>query len=339
VRSERFHSVSTGLPAAGTSARVSLARALQLAGEAAGRAYPKPTVGAVVMRDGEVVGEGVTEQGGPHAEVVALDAAGARARGATLFVTMEPCSHWGATPPCTDRVLADGVARVVVGARDPNPEAGGGIEVLRAAGVDVELLDSWEARVQTEAWRVWVAHGRPFVTYKVAVTLDGRVAVPGRRWVSGETSRRLVHELRAAADAVAVGMGTVRADAPRLDVRDVPTPRGQPRRLAFGKGPLPQGSELELRSGPLADELRSLAAEGVQSLLLEGGPTLAASFLDADLVDKLLIFTAPLLAGGSGPTFLPRLGSGGASTQRVLSHLSARAVGEDVLLEAYVHEP
>jgi diaminohydroxyphosphoribosylaminopyrimidine deaminase/5-amino-6-(5-phosphoribosylamino)uracil reductase len=318
---------------------VSLARALQLAGEAAGLAYPKPTVGAVVVRDGEIVGEGVTEQGGRHAEVVALDAAGVFARGATLFVTLEPCAHWGTTPPCTERVLAEGVARVVVGARDPNGEAGGGIELLHARGVEVELLDSWEARVQNEAWRVWVSQRRPFVTYKVAVSLDGRVTVPGRRWVTGETSRRLVHELRAASDAVAVGMGTVRADAPRLDVRDVPTPRGQPRRLAFGTGPLPEGSQLELRSGSLAGELRTLAEEGVQSLLLEGGPTLAGAFLAADLVDKLLVFTAPVIAGDDGPTFVPRLGSRGVSTGRALSHLSARAVGEDVLLEAYVHEP
>ena len=127
------------------------------------------------------------------------------------------------------------------------------------------------------------------------------MTVPGRRWVTGEESRRLVHELRAASDAVAVGMGTVRADAPRLDARDVATPRGQPRRLAFGRGPLPAGSELELRSGALEDELASLAAEGVQSLLLEGGPTLAAAFLEADLVDKLCVFVAPVLAGGDGP--------------------------------------
>jgi diaminohydroxyphosphoribosylaminopyrimidine deaminase/5-amino-6-(5-phosphoribosylamino)uracil reductase len=313
---------------------VSLSRALQLADEAAGRARPKPTVGAVVVRDGAIVGEGVTEAGGRHGEVVALDAAGDQARGATLFVTLEPCSHWGTTPPCSDRVLAAGIARVVVGARDPNPEAAGGIEVLRAGGVEVELVDSWEARVQNEAWRVWVTAGRPFVTYKAAVSLDGRVVVPGRRWVSGELSRRLVHELRARSGAVAVGMGTVRADAPGLDARDVPTPHGQPRRLAFGKGPLPAGSGLELRSGPLAGELQALAAEGVQSLLLEGGPTLAGAFLEADLIDKLLLFVAPVLAGGDGPTFLTRLPS-----PRALSHLNVRKVGEDVLFEAYVHEP
>jgi diaminohydroxyphosphoribosylaminopyrimidine deaminase / 5-amino-6-(5-phosphoribosylamino)uracil reductase len=313
---------------------VSLARALQLAAGAAGRAYPKPTVGAVVARDGEVVGEGVTEPCGRHGEVVALDAAGERARGATLFVTMEPCNHWGTQPPCTERILADGIARVVAGSRDPNPEAAGGLERLESAGVEVELHDSLEARAQNEAWRTWVSRGRPFVTYKVAATLDGRVAVPGERWVTGEAARRLVHELRAGSDAVAVGMGTVRADRPRLDARDVPTPRGQPRRLAFGRGPLPDGVDLELLSGPLDDELRALGANGVQSLLLEGGPTLASAFLDAELVDKLLVFVAPTLTGVGPGLVAARL----ASTRR-LSHLAARAVGDDVLLQAYVHEP
>jgi diaminohydroxyphosphoribosylaminopyrimidine deaminase / 5-amino-6-(5-phosphoribosylamino)uracil reductase len=313
---------------------VSLARALQVAADAGGRAYPKPTVGAVVVADGDVIAEGATEAGGRHAEVVALDAAGPRARGSTLFVTLEPCAHQGTTPPCAERVIAEGVARVVVGARDPNPEAAGGIEALRAAGIEVELVDSWEARRSNEAWRTWVAGGRPFVTYKAAVSLDGRVVIPGRRWVSGEESRRLVHELRAASDAVGVGMGTVRADAPTLDARDVEVPRGQPRRLAFGRGPLPEGSPLELRSGPLEDELRALADEGVQSLLLEGGPTLAGAFLEAGLVDRIMLFVAPVLAGGDGPHALPRLAS-----VVDLSHLSARLVGEDVLLEAHLHDP
>jgi diaminohydroxyphosphoribosylaminopyrimidine deaminase / 5-amino-6-(5-phosphoribosylamino)uracil reductase len=286
------------------------------------------------VADGDVIAEGATEAGGRHAEVVALDAAGSRALGSTLFVTLEPCAHQGTTPPCTERVIAEGVARVVVGARDPNPEAAGGIEALRAAGIEVELVDSWEARRSNEAWRIWVAEGRPFVTYKAAVSLDGRVVVPGRRWVSGEESRRLVHELRAASDAVGVGMGTVRADAPTLDARDVAVPRGQPRRLAFGRGPLPEGSPLELRSGPLEDELRTLADEGVQSLLLEGGPTLAGAFLEAGLVDRIMLFVAPVLAGGDGPHALPRLAS-----VVDLSHLSARLVGEDVLLEAHLHDP
>jgi diaminohydroxyphosphoribosylaminopyrimidine deaminase / 5-amino-6-(5-phosphoribosylamino)uracil reductase len=316
-----------------------LGRALEVASEADARAYPKPTVGAVVVADGEVVGEGATEAGrtGCHGERVALGAAGDRARRATLYVTMEPCAHAGSTPPCVDAVLEAEVARVVAGQLDPNPKVeGGGLDKLRAAGVEVELADgelSFRARQQLEEWRTWVTQGRPFVTFKVAVTLDGRVTVPGVRWVTGEASRRLVHLIRASSDAVAVGMGTVRWDNPRLDARDVPTPRGQPRRLAFGRGPLPEGSELELRSGPLREELEALAADGVQSLLLEGGPTLAAAFLEQDLVDKLLVFVAPTLSG-EGPGMLA-----GLPGKRDLMRLEARAIGEDVLLQGYLREP
>jgi len=309
-------------------------RALELAERGRGRAGDHPLVGAVVVRDGEVVGEGWYEYDlVRHAEVAALEQAGDRARGATLYVTLEPCSHHGRTPPCADAALAAGITRAVVGARDPNPLVDGrGLERLRAAGVEVELLDSFEARRQNEAWRTWKALGRPFVTYKAAVTLDGRVTVPGRRWVSGEASRRLVHELRAASDAVAVGMGTVRADAPRLDARGAESPH-QPRRLAFGRGPLPQGSELELRSGRLDEELHSLAAEGVRSLLLEGGPTLATAFLQAGLVDKLLLFVAPVLAGAGPHAF------GDLASARELLHARVTRVGEDALVEAYLREP
>jgi len=314
---------------------MSLERALELAER--GRASVEqthPLVGAVLVADGEVVGEGwYAGSGSPHAEVAALEAAGERARDATLYVTLEPCSHQGRTPPCADAVIAAGVARVVAGARDPNPKVDGkGFERLREAGVEVELVDSWEARVQNEAWRIWISQKRPFVTYKVAMTLDGRVTVPGSRWVSGEESRRRVHELRAESDAVAVGMGTVRADDPQLTAREVDAPR-QPRRLAFGRGPLPEGSELELRSGPLEDELAALAGDGVRSLLLEGGPTLAASLLAAGLVDKLLVFVAPRLSGeGPGPV--------AALPDPVeLRRLTCEQVGEDILLTAYVHEP
>ena len=309
-----------------------LERALALADATLGRAHPKPDVGAVVVRDGRVVGEGSTEGTGRHGEIVALDAAGEAARGATLYVTMEPCAHHGSTPPCADAIVAAGVAKVVIGSRDPNPVAAGGIERLRAAGVDVEVVDSFAARVQTEAWRTWITEARPFVTWKIAVTVDGRVTVPDTRWVTGEASRRRVHELRAGADAVAVGMGTVRADDPKLDARDVDAQR-QPRRLAFGRGPLPESSTLELRSGSLADELRELAAEGVQSLLLEGGPTLATAFLRERLVDKLLVFVAPIVAG-AGPHLLGELPAAVS-----LKRLTAEPIGEDVLLTAYVHEP
>ena len=310
-----------------------LDRALELAERGRGTTHPNPVVGAVLVDDDTVVGEGWHERKGePHAEVHALQAAGARAQGSTLYVTLEPCTHHGATPPCADAIIDAGVSRVVVGSLDPSSRAGGGVERLRAAGVDVEVADVFEARRQNEAWRTWAALGRPFVTLKVAVTVDGRVAVPGRRWVSGEESRRLVHELRAASDAVGVGMGTVRADAPRLDARDV-DPVRQPRRLAFGRGPLPPGSELELRSGALDEELETLAAEGVQSLLLEGGPTLAASFLAGDVVDKLLLFVAPLV-GGTGPPLWRDL-----PEPIVLTWLAARPVGEDIVLEGYIHEP
>ena len=314
---------------------MSLERALELAERGRGSVeHTHPLVGAVVVSKGEVVGEGwYAGLGSPHAEVSALEAAGERARGATLYVTLEPCSHHGRTPPCVDAVIAAGVARVVAGSQDPNPKVDGqGFARLREAGLEVDVVDSWEARRQNEAWRVWISRGRPFVTYKVAMTLDGRVTVPGSRWVSGEESRRRVHELRAEADAVAVGMGTVRADDPQLTARGVEATT-QPRRLAFGRGPLPEGSELELRPGPLEDELSVLARDGVRSLLLEGGPKLAASFLAAGLVDKLLVFVAPRLSGdGQGPlAALP--------DPVELRRLTGEQVGEDILLTAYVREP
>jgi diaminohydroxyphosphoribosylaminopyrimidine deaminase/5-amino-6-(5-phosphoribosylamino)uracil reductase len=219
------------------------------------------------------------------------------------------------------------VARVVVGADDPTQD---GLAQLRERGVEVELVGSFAARQQNEAWLTWARLGRPFVTYKVAVSADGRVTVPGSRWVSGEESRRLVHELRAGSDAVAVGMGTFRADRPELTARGIEVAR-QPRRLVFGSSPVPDG--FELVSGPLEDSLLRLGAQGVQSLLLEGGPTLATAFLGAGLVDKLLVFVAPVLSG-SGLRFVGELG-----VPVRLRRFGARAVGDDVLLTAYVHEP
>ena len=311
---------------------MTLERALELAERGRGKVGTRPLVGAVVVREGETVGEGwYEEQGVAHAEPQAIAEAGDRARGATLYVTLEPCAHQGRTPPCTDAVIDAGIARVVVGSRDPNPKAAGGIERLRDSGVQVELVDSFAARRQNEAWRTWVSERRPFVTYKAAVTSDGRVTSPDSRWITGETARRLVHELRAESDAVAVGMGTVRADAPRLDARDVDAVR-QPRRLAFGRGPLPSGSELELRTGALKDELHGLAEDGVQTLLLEGGPKLASAFLAAGLVDKVLLFVAPS-AAGVGPRWLAEV------APLELRRVESRPVGGDVLLSGYVHEP
>jgi diaminohydroxyphosphoribosylaminopyrimidine deaminase / 5-amino-6-(5-phosphoribosylamino)uracil reductase len=318
-------------------------RALELAERGRGTTSPNPIVGAVVVRGDEVVGEGWHERAGePHAEVVALEAAGEQASGATLYVTLEPCAHHGRTPPCVEAVVQAGIARVLCGAPDPNPQTNGeGLRRLREAGIAVELAEddlAARARRQNEAYRVWVAKGRPFVTYKAAVTLDGRVAASGgdARWVSGEESRRRVHELRAASDAVAVGIGTARAENPRLTARDVGAAR-QPRRLAFGHGPLPEGSELELLEGPLPEELRRLADEGVQSLLLEGGPTLAGAFLRAGFVDKLVLFLAPTLVGGDDAP--PLFAGPGAPTLADALHLhdlQLDRAGDDIVVTGYL---
>jgi diaminohydroxyphosphoribosylaminopyrimidine deaminase / 5-amino-6-(5-phosphoribosylamino)uracil reductase len=313
-----------------------LERALELAERGRGTTHPNPVVGAVVVRAGEVVGQGWHERKGePHAEVNALAAAGERARGSTLYVTLEPCAAWGSTPPCAQAVVDAGVTRVVIGARDPNPAAAGGLEQLAEAGLTVELANAdlgFRARQQNEAWLTWVTKRRPFVTYKAAVTLDGRMTLPGSRWISGEASRLLVHELRAASDAVAVGAETARVDRPALTARGVGAER-QPRRLVFARTPLPECTDLEVRSGALQDELASLAEEGVQSLLLEGGAKLAKAFLTEGLIDKLLVFVAPVLSG-TGPRLF-----GDFAEPLELRRFESRPVGEDVLLTAYVHEP
>jgi diaminohydroxyphosphoribosylaminopyrimidine deaminase / 5-amino-6-(5-phosphoribosylamino)uracil reductase len=323
-----------------------LERALELAERGRGTTPPNPVVGAVIVRDGAVVGEGWHERkGGPHAEVVALAQAAGQARGATLYVTLEPCAHHGATPPCADAVIEAGIARVVAAVGDPNPKTDGqGFERLRDAGIEVEQPGGeleWRARVQNEGYRTWIALRRPFVTYKAAVTLDGRVAAAGgdARWVSGEASRRLVHELRARSNAVAVGMGTARRENPQLTAREVGATR-QPRRLAFGHGPLPEGSELELLSGPLEEELARLADDGVQSLLLEGGPTLAGAFLRAGLIDKLLLFVAPKLVGGDdAPPLFAGPAVGRLADAIPATRLAYEQVGEDLIVTAYLREP
>lgn len=213
--------------------RAGLARAVALAAHVQARVSPNPAVGCVVLAEGRIVGEGVTEPPpGRHAEVVALTAAGAAARGATAVVTLEPCAHHGRTPPCTDALLAAGVARVVIAHPDPHPLAGGGAARLTAAGVDVTgPLDADAPLRQTvarhlEGFLTVVARGRPHVTLKVAQTVDGAVQHPtGQRWITGAAARRAVHRWRSAVDGVLVGSGTVLADDPRLDVREVPTDR------------------------------------------------------------------------------------------------------------------
>lgn len=203
-----------------------LKRALRLAEKGRGQVSPNPLVGAIVVRDGEIVGEGYhARYGGPHAEVVALREAGERAKGSTLYVTLEPCCHHGKTPPCTDAILSAGVQRVVVGAVDPNPLVNGrGLELLRQAGVQVELVQEWEPAVRlNRGYFKWVRSGIPWVTLKAAITLDGKIATTtGRsKWITSEAARRLAHRLRAEHDAVLVGRGTVQADDPALTVRHV----------------------------------------------------------------------------------------------------------------------
>ena len=284
----------------------------------------------------EVVGEGGTSGGGrtPRSSRSRPRGTGRAGQRSTSRSSLAPTT--GARLPCVDAIVGAGVARVVVGAPDPNPKTDGqGFARLRQAGMDVELLNGEpgrRARRQNEAWRTWIAAGRPFVTYKAAVTLDGRVVVPESRWMTGQESRRRVHELRAASDAVAVGMGTVRADTPRLDARDV-EPDRQPRRLAFGTGPLPEGSELELVSGPLDETLKRLAAEGVQSLLLEGGPTLASSFLregSSTSCSSSSLRRSPGRACAGWARWAPRSPSPGSMPS---------GSENDLLLTGYIREP
>jgi diaminohydroxyphosphoribosylaminopyrimidine deaminase/5-amino-6-(5-phosphoribosylamino)uracil reductase len=288
-----------------------------------GTTSPNPPVGAAILDSaGRLVGVGATSPvGGPHAEVNALADAGDRARGGTAVVTLEPCAHHGRTPPCTDALIAAGVAAVYFAVPDPNPKAAGGADVLRAAGIAAHagpLADE----VTTGPLRAWLHYaktGRPHVTWKYAATLDGRVAAADgtSRWISGPESRAEVHELRRLADAVVVGLGTVLADDPRLTARaadgtDLPR---QPLRVVVGTGDLPADAKvrdsaaetLHLRTRDPAEVLAALAERGVVDVLLEGGPRLAGAFLAAGTVDRVLAYVAPKLLG-SGPMALADAG-------------------------------
>lgn len=343
-------------------------RALRLAAKAAGRTAPNPMVGAVVVRDGEVVGEGWHPRAGePHAERIALDRSGDRARGATLYTTLEPCAHQGRTPPCTDAVIASAVARVVTAMRDPDPRTDGkGARAIRAAGIEYEtgVLEA-EARRLNEGFISRVTRGRPFVILKLATTLDGRAAVAGRRYLSGKAALKEVHRMRDRADAVMVGVGTVLADDPELTVREV---RGRdPLRVVLDADARTPVSAKVVRSGdpqrtivfvardadqrrvgrlreakalvatlPRAEPdgldaaacLRWLAERGVNTVLSEGGPRVAASLLREKLVDRLAFVVAPLV-GGDGP-----LAIDGLAAATPLGGMRSRRLGDDVLLEA-----
>lgn len=344
-------------------------RALRLAAKAAGRTSPNPLVGTVVVRDGEIVGEGYHRAAGEaHAEVVALRAARERARGATLYSTLEPCAHQGRTPPCVDAIREAGIARVVAAMRDPDPRTDGkGFRLLRSAAIEVSqgTLES-DARRLNEGFVSRLTRGRPFVLVKLATTLDGRVSVKGRRYLSGKVALKEVHRLRDRYDAVLVGIGTVLADDPALTVREV---RGRdPLRVVVDTDArTPVGAKVVRAKDPqrtvicvardadarrvnrlretgvlvttlprseggldLAALLRWLADHGVNSVLSEAGPTIASGLVAGGLADRLMIITAPI-AGGGGPAALDGLGK-----TVDLRDLRVRRLGDDVAIEGEV---
>ena len=308
-------------------------RALILAERGWGRVHPNPLVGAVVVREGEVVGEGWhAEFGEAHAERMALDAAGDAARGATLYVTLEPCAHHGQQPPCTERILASGVARVVIAASDPNPLAAGGAGVLQAAGVVVQtgVRRDEARRLNARFLHRFADRSIPLVSIKLAVTMDGFIADASgaSRWISGSASREWVHRLRANTDAIAVGGRTAHLDHSRLNVRGAITPRIAPKRVVFDRssrlpGAHPMfadgGAEVIVVTDPaaastrrgelahtgvtvigaasLGDALSSLADAGIDSLLVEGGGRLAGALLEAELVHRIYQIQCPLWLG------------------------------------------
>lgn len=368
--------------------------ALELAARARGRTSPNPMVGAVVVKDGEIVGRGFHPKAGkPHAEVYALEEAGERAKGSTLYVTLEPCCHYGRTPPCTGKILASGISRVVAAMTDPNPlVAGKGIAELRRAGVEVEvgLLED-RARELNEAFIKYITTGRPFLIMKWAMTIDGKIASRSgdSRWVSGEESRALVHRLRDQVDGIMAGIGTVLKDNPRLTTRLPRTPPPQdetpesaddfragkdPIRIivdshlripldaavlnlnstaptwvaCLDSAPSRRRSEIESRGAeviPLPGrdgrvDLKALMEElgrrQMTSLLSEGGGTLNASALAAGLVDKIMCFVAPKIAGGRAPGPVGGPGVELMSAALPLGRLTHRQVGQDILIEGYL---
>src|ERR1700722_2591267 len=313
-----------------------LEEALDLAARGWGATSPNPAVGAVVVRDGEVVGRGFhTWAGLKHAEVIALEEAGDRARGSTLYVTLEPCAHHGRTPPCTDAVLAAGIRRVVVGMEDPDRlVAGAGIKALIGAGLDVVVGVDGDA--VTDQFAPYTHHrmtGRPWVVLKLAATLDGRTAAPDgtSQWLTGESARADAHRLRSRSDAVLVGAGTVRLDDPALPVRlpdgDPAARPGdqQPLRVVLGHAPsdakVHPALELE---GDLGEVLDELGRRGVLQLLVEGGATVAHAFHAAGLVDQYVIYLAPALFGGDDAQ--PLFAGPGAPTLSALWRGSVRWV-------------
>jgi diaminohydroxyphosphoribosylaminopyrimidine deaminase/5-amino-6-(5-phosphoribosylamino)uracil reductase len=361
-----------------------LARAIELAQSGRGHTTPNPLVGAIVVRDGIVLGEGFhAHYGGVHAERAALAACGdAPTRGATIYVSLEPCCHHGKTPPCTDAIIGAGIARVVIASDDPTEKAAGrGLGILRDEGVEVVVAGgelAARARLLNQPFRKHARTGRPFVRFKSAMTLDGKVATRtgDSKWISGEMSRHQAHVWRAEADAVVCGIGTALADDPLLTARIDGVTR-QPRRVVFdsearlpldsqlvrGAGEIPltvvvsraaprtatdaleaAGAEIIVATGQneparVRSAVAQLGAAGITSILLEGGPRLAGAFLDAEEVDELRLFLAPVILGGSAARD-PLEGAGVekiAEATRALT-LECERIGEDILVTARLRE-
>lgn len=309
------------------------ARWLQAAAALATRGIPlsrpNPAVGALIVRDGVVLARGWTRPGGrPHAEAVALDALGGSAAGATLYVTLEPCAHQSARgPACADLVATSGIARVVIGCGDPDPRtAGQGMARLRAAGIAVDLIESPDCRASLAGYLTRSIQGRPHVTLKLALSQDGHLTPgPGRgQWLTGETARAHVHAMRARMDAILVGRGTFTADAPRLDVRLPGIEARSPRRWLLTGGSAPDG--WQAMPSPQAITVM----DGAQYLMVEGGAGAARAFLDAGLVDRLLLYRAPMIVGGDGPA-MPELTAPALAANPAWLRSDTRALGNDIL--------
>jgi diaminohydroxyphosphoribosylaminopyrimidine deaminase/5-amino-6-(5-phosphoribosylamino)uracil reductase len=364
--------------------RVHLARAIELAEQGRGRVSPNPLVGAVIVRDGEVVSEGWHgSYGGPHAEREAIAAAaGADLQGTTMYVSLEPCCHTGKTPPCTEAIVEAGIARVVVGSDDPTEKASGrGLGTLRDEGIEVLVADgelAARARLLNQPFRKHARTGRPWVLFKSAMTLDGKVATEtgDSKWISGEPSRARAHHWRAECDAVAVGIGTALQDDPQLTSR-VEGVHRQPRRIVFDSDArLPLSSQLvgQAREVPLTvvvsraarrtatealetagadvlvatgeneparvrSALDQLGARDITSILLEGGPHVAGAFLDAGEIDEIRLFLAPLVLGGRSARGTLE-GEGAESIAEAVRALTLTcdSVGDDLLVSARLRE-
>lgn len=294
---------------------IAMKRALQLSELGLGLTSPNPIVGAVIIdATGKNVGEGFHQRVNDlrHAEVVALDKAGAKAKGATLVLTLEPCNHEGKTPPCTEAIIAAGIKRVVFAVSDPNPIAKGGAEKLRAAGIEVisGLLEE-EVRFSNRAWLKKISKNRPYITLKLATSLDGKIAAANgsSKWITNEISRSDVARLRSECDAIVTGIGTVIADDPALTVRGVERAGAKfaPTRIVMGKRPVPSGAKILDESAPtihletndLTDLMELARVQGWNRILIEAGPKLVGAFLNARLFDELFLYQAPTFLGGS----------------------------------------